>query len=471
MKKNQLGFILLTLGVFIILFFSKVFQHGLFFDGTIYSSIARNIAIGKGNLWNPLFSETIYSSFYEHPPLFFGLEAVFMKIFNASFFSEKLFSFVMSAFVLVLIYLIWKFLNRKEAQKNLFWLPILFWIITPKNSWTFTNNLLETAVTVFSLAACFLLLRSTTQSNFKKSISILIAAVFLLLTFLTKGFPGLFPLIFFLLYAMVFRDVYSFKKGMLDSFLLLFITGLVFIVFIVLFPSALENVVIYIDTQVLHSLSGNSRVGSRWVIPQNLFNELIPILLIIVLFFIIFRKEVILVYRERKFMSKFGFLFLLVGFSASIPLMISPKLSSFYLVPSLPYFALAFGFILATFFMKITERMNGIARKISLFFGFTAIIIGAFLTLVNIDTIGRDRPLFDDLDAIAKIVGEDVIISLDKYYTEDWTTIAYFQRYKKISFDRSELREFILLRKGGTIPLGYERVKLDTKKFDLAKKD
>jgi hypothetical protein len=75
------------------------------------------------------------------------------------------------------------------------------------------------------------------------------------------------------------------------------------------------------------------------------------------------------------------------------------------------------------------------------------------------------------LDAIAKIVGEDVIISLDKYYTEDWTTIAYFQRYKKISFDRSELREFILLRKGGTIPLGYERVKLDTKKFDLAKKD
>lgn len=470
-KNNHIGFIVLTAGVFIILFFAKVFQHGLFFDGTIYASIARNIAIGKGSVWAPMFSETIYASFYEHPPFVFGLEAVFMKFFDNAFYSEKLFSFFMSVLVISLIALIWRQLNTTKADKNLIWLPLLFWIITPKNSWTFTNNLLEMVMTVFSLAACYFLLKSRVHVNLRKLLHLLIAAFLIVLTFLSKGFPGLFPLGFFALYYLVFHSDYSIKRAGTDSFLLLLFTGLLFAGFFFWNPAAYQNISNYINTQVLSSLNGQSRVGSRWVIPQNLRNELLPILIIITVLFVLFRKQMWTILKESQPTTKWFVFFLSIGLSASIPLMVSPKLSSFYLVPSLPYFAIGFAFLIRPFVAILIEKMNAIARRIVLALGVIAVVIGISMTIFNAGTIGRDHDLFADMEVITAVVGKEATLSLDAYFSDDWTTIAYFQRYHQISFDRIGLRDFILLRKGVLPPNDYAKLDLPTKMFDLAERN
>jgi hypothetical protein len=46
----------------------RMAQRGMFSDGLVYATIARNMAIGVGSLWAPNYTQTAWSEFYEHPP-------------------------------------------------------------------------------------------------------------------------------------------------------------------------------------------------------------------------------------------------------------------------------------------------------------------------------------------------------------------------------------------------------------------
>ena len=54
----------------------RMAQRGMFSDGLLYATIARNMAIGVGSLWAPSYTQTAWTEFYEHPPLGLALEAV-----------------------------------------------------------------------------------------------------------------------------------------------------------------------------------------------------------------------------------------------------------------------------------------------------------------------------------------------------------------------------------------------------------
>ncbi|MDA7804064.1 glycosyltransferase family 39 protein [Crocinitomix sp.] len=303
------GFLLITVGLFILLFVTKVFQHGLFFDGLIYSSISNNLSEGLGSFWQPHFSETIYPQFYEHPPLVFGMEAFFMKMFNGSFYAEKLFSLLTAVFSAFFIGLIWRKISFSERQKQLFWLPILFWLITPKNAWAFSNNLLENSLTLFTLTSIYFLFVSINSRGFKHYASIALVAGLFFSAFLSKGFPGLFPLGFFFLYWVVFSNTYSFKSFLLDS---LFLVGCFIVIVITVFyfnAAAQTNFLTYFDSQVMDSITGENRVGSRLVLMKNLLNELLPILIIAAILFIAFRKKIKTVFKAEGNYLKYGLFF------------------------------------------------------------------------------------------------------------------------------------------------------------------
>ncbi|WP_019218068.1 hypothetical protein [Legionella tunisiensis] len=48
-------------------------------DGIIYAAIAKNLSLGYGSLWQPYYSQTDFSSFYEHPPLVFYFQSLFLN--------------------------------------------------------------------------------------------------------------------------------------------------------------------------------------------------------------------------------------------------------------------------------------------------------------------------------------------------------------------------------------------------------
>lgn len=67
-------------------------------DGNIYASLSRNLAFGIGNFWDPSLSEYFGKEFHDHPPLAFGIQALFFKLIGDYFWVEKLYSIFIYGF-------------------------------------------------------------------------------------------------------------------------------------------------------------------------------------------------------------------------------------------------------------------------------------------------------------------------------------------------------------------------------------
>ncbi len=470
MTREHIGFIGITVGLFLVLFVSPIFQHGLFFDGLIYSSVSNNLANGIGSFWQPQFSTTIYAQFYEHPPLVFGLEALFMRVFDGAFYAEKLFSFFTACSVVLLIIAIWRKIVPTDQLKKLVWLPVFFWIITPKNSWAFTNNLLDNMLAVFTLLSIYLLLIAIQKQGLKRFVYLLFSGVAIGLAFLSKGPPGLFPLGFLLLYYLVNRKSYQFRKMLLDSLILFGAVILFFLLLFLVSDAAFIGLSNYLDVQVIASLEGKSRTGSRLVLMKNLLFELIPLLIVTVLFLSFYWKKMKSNLVVNSTIKKQILLFVGVGFSASVPLMISPKLSSFYLISALPYFAIAFALFLAMGFIELVEavKKRKSAEYSILTLGILAPLFAVFLTISSANKVARDKDLIHDLFILKTAVENDIIISADPTFNDDWTTIAYLQRYNQIHIDRSGVLRNYHLGLMGRAPLnGYIELDLKLEKYSL----
>ena len=470
MIKRSTGLPLFILGIFLILFFSRVFQEGVFFDGLIYACLANNLADGIGSFWFPLYSEMSPTVFYEHPTLAYGLESIFMEIFDGSLYTEKIYSFVMAVLMALFIGLIWRKLFQGKSLQQLYWLPIFLWIITPKIQWSYNNNMLENTMGMFTIASVYFLLVSINKIGWQKFLLIFLSAILLLLSFLSKGFPGLFPLGLFFLYWIFFNQNYSLNYFLKD-FLLLF--GLTFLVFFLLFyfnANSWKSITSYLDIQFIESVAGRSRVGSRLNIMKNLFNELIPFLILILIFFLSYRKRMLTLVKNQKQENKYALFFLTLGLCGSVPLMISPKLSSFYLVVALPYFAISVAFFLSNTVNELVEnlRSSKIGTAITKSFAVISIVVAISLTIINYGTVGRDNDLISDLEKISTVVDDHSLISVHADYYQDWTVMSYFQRYHQISFDVSgNLQSYHLVAKGSPVPENYEILQLNLVQFDL----
>ncbi len=90
MKKDALSSLrLFTVFFLAAMFLPRLVPQGLFGDGLLYASLARNLAEGKGSMWAPWFSSGYWLDFasgapyFENPPLMIWLEAVFFRIIGA----------------------------------------------------------------------------------------------------------------------------------------------------------------------------------------------------------------------------------------------------------------------------------------------------------------------------------------------------------------------------------------------------
>jgi len=337
-------FILLMIAVFLALTLPSLFQKGLFMDGMIYAVLSQNMANGIGTFWEPSFLPSFMSEFHEHPPLVFGIQSFFFKIFGDGFITEKLYSFLTAILTAIYIHKIWKKLSPDKSTSQLWWFPIICWIIMPICFWSYNNNMLENTMGLFSIMAIYYLLKSTFYTTKEALIYILMASILLLLSFLSKGFPGLYPLAFFGGYWFFFKSNYSFKRCLLDSTIL--IIGLASISFVLLSinHNAYNSLNAYINSQVLESLNGQRVVVSRWLIFQVLLQNLIIILpIVLLLYFGYYKKAWRSSFKQQT--NKSSLLLLVIGFTASAPIMVSPKQLSFYCIPAIPFFIMAICFV------------------------------------------------------------------------------------------------------------------------------
>ena len=429
-RSNNTPFWLLLIGIVLILLSNSLLTEGMFVDGVLYACVSRNMACGMGSFWEPSYTQSIGSVFHAHPPLAFGLEALFFKLLGDYWWVEKAYSILMFLLTGLLMALIWK---RTTNNFRWAWLPLFFWMVMPLVTWGATNNMLENTMMVFVLLAVWLMIVSYQKNN---KLWLFMAGIALFAAFLSKGFTGLFPLAFPVVYCL-FDEKRRWIQGPIDTLLLIVtlavLSGLMFLVF----PASFTYLKDYINLQVIGGGLHEATVTTRFFIVFSLLQQLIvPTVIIVILLIIrkITKSENIKIFEfppDRKWF----FVFLIVGLCGVVPIMLSVKQRDFYMLAALPFFALAFGHLSLSVTNAILLKINQKTQRWITLGACCVLMLGVVLNIIHIGKYGRDEALIEEVkQRIAEADGESIIEIPQEEYT-NWAAHAYYMRYGKISLN------------------------------------
>lgn len=421
----------LIAGVFLIIISPNFLSHGMFMDGVIYASVARNLAESHGSWWAPFFTETRYPQFFEHPPLMFWLLSFFYKVFGDHFFIEKIFSLSCVAVSCFLLHRIWSVFKLTNDS----WLPILLFCSFPLIIWTATNNMLENLLLVQLTAAVFYMIRFVNQRDMN---AMLAASLLLCSAILTKGPVGLFVLVFPLTYGLLYAGKSVFNS-LLDTAILSLSTVSITAAIFLFNASAFHFLEAYYKEQILHGMKDVMMVTSRWKIISFLGAELIiPALLMLAAW----------QWRDNKAHQKAdaqkGLMlsFFLTGMCGVFPFMISLKQSNFYIIPSLPFFALGAAIFVQQNVGSRIMKESWIGWKYWTLIVSAVFLIAIASIVINTGKINRDRNMLRDIFAIKETIPQNKVLQTCLPLKDNFGLEAYLQRYGHWSLDTRESHQF-----------------------------
>ena len=248
-------------------------QPGMFFDGVIYATISRNMAVGIGDLWHPAFSATQWAVYHENPPFAFLLESLCFRLLGDHFWVEKLYSLLTGLATGVMIAAIWRRLvDSRSPWRECSWLPVLLWLTLPGWMTVYGNNLLEGTMGLLAILAVYAALRAV-EGGSAAFAWLPLAAVSVVAALLSKGPVGLFPLATPVLAGLTLRRQRLGKSTAMSAALV----GLVCAVLglVSLQAGALECFTKYLHTQVFAALAGEraeritSSLGQFYTVAGN----------------------------------------------------------------------------------------------------------------------------------------------------------------------------------------------------------
>jgi 4-amino-4-deoxy-L-arabinose transferase-like glycosyltransferase len=439
----------------------SLFTEGMFMDGLIYATVAKNLAQGEGSFWFLKFSDTYLTSFHEHPPLIFGLQSICFSIFGDSIFVERFFSFFTYIISGALMVFIFREITSTKFH-HLAWFPLLLWIAVPLVLWGAMNNMLENGMLVFILASVLFYLKSLSKSRF---LFLVLSSFMLFAAFLSKGFTGLFPLSL-PFWFWCFDKEYSFKKFATDTLFIIVFLLLFFALLFIFQKDSLPSLQAYFDIQVKNSLQNVVTVNSRFYIVGRLITELLIALGVALLIFLIGRKNKSIMLERKWF-----FVFLALGLSGVLPIMLSLKQNAHYLLCSFPFFAIALALIVLPYLALFIEKMKWSSRA----FFIVAVLFFTSASLIAYSQKGkysRDEKMINDVKQISKILPAHTVCVTGVNEFTNWALQAYMYRYGQLnlSLDNAKYSQYKLVKMGDTIPSNYIKMPLSLEEFDLLRK-
>lgn len=432
---------LFLLSLFLLLTAPDLFMSGMFLDGVTYAAVARNFAFDGDLATHLTYTQTLFPQFVEHPPLHFWLSGVLYKLFGDHEWVENLYCLITAGFTAFFIAKIWQVLL--PAQRNQFWLPVLLWMLVPVVSWSYSNNMLENTLSIFVLAAAFAYLKF---AKGKKTSWLLLAGFFLAAGFFTKGFVALYIWVLPALYAWFMADNFSFKKAVTHSVLFVAATAIPALFYLWLVPDAALMTELYIQKQVVGSIQNVVTVSSRFfILGDFILKILIPLIVVAVFYFLAKRTKSNRAFAKSN--TKVALVFLLVALCGVLPIMVSLKQRSFYIVSVYPFVALAISAVAYPFFERVSVWLQ--TKKA---FVATSVILGvaiAAIVAINLSGGGRDKDLMHDVAAIGEITGAKALLnSNEELYRSESVLHAYFQRYGRLSIGMNEETPYFLAKSG-----------------------
>lgn len=425
-----------------------------FFDGLIYASLARNMAAGMGTVWRPHFTDSAFRLFSEHPPLMFWLQALGYRLFGDHIWVEKGYCFLASLISGALMLAIWRHLTREDPElKGAGPLALVLALVSGRLGWAYANNMLENTLIVFTSAAVYLIVRLYGRPMplpYFSRLPLIVGAGFAtFLAMLTKGPVGLFPLAATGLHWIAFRRP-TFKAAIADTLTLLAVL-VALTALLMQFPEPRAYADRYLHAQLFASLGGGrGSTGSRLHTLWSLVRVNFPAILVAGAIGLgghftarrLLQERVSAGMRDTR--GRTALFLLLIGLSASAPLVASPRIYNFYFNASIPYFAAALAMLCSPVLLGLLHRLNdrGLQRMQ------WAMLLALFASLLvvgfSVGKPGPDKVVLGDVAKIGTYVCPetsrcDRSVAICRGLWEDWQLHAYLQRNFGISlFDENK---------------------------------
>lgn len=442
---------LFVAGLFGLFACNNLLTRGMFMDGLIYTSVASNMAEGVGSFWYPVYTATQFPDFYEHPPLMMWLLNLWFRLFGTGMMVAKGYSVAVVLLTAALTVGVWKQLGFKTG---LGWLPLLMLTLIPDVALAAHNNYLESTMTLFVLAAVWLVLRGKGVGWH------VLAGLMLAAAFLTKGPTGLFPLALPAL-LWLFGERKGFGQAAAGT--LAMAAGLAAPMALLWFcvPDAQEFLRKYFENQVI----GGSQVlvTSRTYIVKTLFSHTAVVLVVALaaVLFGILRKSA--PWRPtRDSWRRFGLLFAL-ALCGTLPMMVSTKQRAFYLLTVFPFVALAVAALLEPLARHMEKQLQRPAMTVAT----VAVLVAAVIAnALHWQKPGRDKEMLTDMDLIAPALQEGETVTITPDLASNNSLHGYWYFYHHVTLDANAQHSHLLTTEDN-MDSTYRKLPLPTEQYRL----
>lgn len=441
--------------LFLLMACNNLLTRGMFMDGLIYSSVADNLAHGRGSLWHLTYTLTNDAEFYGHPPLMMWMLAGWFMVFGTSMLTAKMYALLMVVLASVLMVAVWR---RLGFDRRTGWLPLLMWMCISDVVLLSCNNFLESTMLVFVMASVWCMLRGGWWN--------VAGGVAVAMAFLTKGPTGLFTVVLPLLMWLFGLRKSTFWRMAADTAVVVVSAVLPMVLLCVAEPDAAYYLSRYLDTQVIGSLGLEGR--SRFYIAGALFGRsaiVIAMAAVAVLVSLKLNDK-----PDGQHWRTAGMLFAL-ALCGSLPMMISAKQYPHYLLADFPIMALA-----------TAVPAEPLARRFACYMESTAATVVAGLMLAGAVALnamhagqaGRDKVLIADMDAIVPLLGDGETVTIPDPLVFEYNLHGYYYFNRHVSLDQHGVHRHLLTTKelgtGEWGECGYNAVPLPTEKYMLYEK-
>lgn len=442
----------LALGALAALVLPRLLTRGLYDDGNIYALLSRNIAAGVGWEWDPHASPAMHPHFREHPALMFVWQSWWFRVLGDHFWVEKLYSL---ALVLAIVPFLARAWRREGGAGAHGALPLLLWMMVPAWPWMARNNMIENQVILLGLGAVICLLEARDRAAHAAWPWWLAGGALLAGSALTKGPPGLFPLVLPAAFAVAGR--WPWRRAIRDCAGILVATGLA-LTLALLEPSVREQVFGYLRNQLGASLAGNRTEISAVARPRmltSLVEQALPLLAVgVACALLAWRRGWPLAWRGAAAWA-------LVGLSASLPLLAVSRFSTHYLAVSMPFFALAAAVPAAQVLARLavqpwTERMLRPVLALGLFAALGGTV--ACVILAGRPWRTEDRDAYAAMAVIAPVVGDGAMVGADEGLRLRFSLRHHLMRSHWIVLDpelHPRAHRHFLASSSAAVPAGY----------------
>lgn len=461
--KSHIHLYLIVVGLFLLLISGSFLTEGIANIGLENGVVAKSIVRPNdfADFWLPKVSDGATIDAHGHLPMGFWIERTLMYLFGDSYLFDKIYSVIIFLLIAVLIVRIWVLIGNTVKTG---WLPLAFWLVTPIVSWSATSNLVEGPQTIFVLLAVVSLLHAMRvrrgtdiyltnhedngyhRTHYMISyLWVVLAAIFAVLAFLTKGFSSLFVLAMPIIFWVVGKE-YKIRYPIIDTAIIIGV-WIVMALAMAFFTDGAYYVMHNYIGHIFEAGRHEQTVASHFYILYALIKQmLIPVLALVIVClvrlknnhfakYLVYWKYLDRLSEDDLRNTRYFYRFIFLALSGVLPIMLVLKQQDYYLITTIPLFAIAFGCIMNNIAMSRLNNLKPLANHILMVLAIVMLTAGVLSNLSSISKYSNDQQLLDSMHVILPHLQEGEVVSVSPELMHNRVAADYFYRYKKIKFD------------------------------------